>query len=51
MRCRAGALRGRRSLRDMYIPFGSRLPIVARGDFVPSIGRPVSRHQVADVMK
>jgi hypothetical protein len=51
MRCRAGALRRRRSLRDLYIPFGLRLPMVARGDLVSSIGRPVSRHEVADVMK
>jgi hypothetical protein len=40
MRCRAGALRGRRSLRDGYTPFGSRLPLVAWKIFVPATGRP-----------
>jgi hypothetical protein len=29
MACRPGALRGPRSLRDFYTPFGSRLPLVA----------------------
>jgi hypothetical protein len=41
MACRPGLLRGGRSLRDGYTPFGSRLPLVAiESFFVPTIGRP-----------
>ena len=39
MACRPGPLRVERSLRDLYIPFGSRLPLVACEMFAPTSGR------------